>query len=827
MNITRAILRPKDLALELPTGTGKTLVGLLIGEFRRRARNERVAFLCSTKQLCAQAHKQAKKYGIPTSLLVGRQADYDSGDFFNYQQGKALAVTTYSGVFNNNPKISDPHTIVCDDAHAAENFVPDMWTLTVNRDEHPKLFARLYSLLRGVMSENAAYRIEADANPSYSAVEMISPIALDDLRRQFAETVTAFLSEYESLSYPWSLISQHLPICNLYCSSYSFEVRPVLSPTLTHAPFAGATQRIYMSATLGDDGDLERCFGVKKITRLPAPEGWDKRGTGRRLVLFPELSSKAENEGLDVLEGLLKEVKRSLILVPNNRLRDVFNEALKDLVTVFIGADTEEKIERFRSHPGPAALILANRYDGIDFPGEECRNDVVYGFPLGADLQETFLTQRLKAFAITQDRVRTRVTQAMGRCTRDESDYAIVLILGADLVKWFCTEENVRGMHPELQAEIAFGLENSTDGDTTRFLELAKAFLARSNEWDGAENYIKSERTKKVKAADESVLALQKAAEAEIDFTYASWNGLYEKSYLHADNVLVSLSGGSSLRAYRCFWQHQAAVAAYRAWKETSEENYRTIVADRLNEAAKGNYGIAWLSGLAAKLDGKTAEEQKTMATAEWYSIIEHLLGELGLFGSKFDRMLAQQSTFIQSTDAKKFHQALNFLGKMLGAVTHEWTGNAKPDGFWNLGYWRAFVFEAKTAEFVEGAVTMSTVRQALTHANCVRVDKLLPAHTALDTVVVSRRTTIDVEAQKHAGALLHCPQSALINLFTDAASALTELRVLAPTASQEELPEKAIEIYKKHNASPQAVVSILTQQKLAEMALPVAAKSQ
>lgn len=61
----------KDLAIELPTGTGKTLVGLLIGEFRRQTRDERVVFLCSTRQLCAQVHSQAQKYGIPTSLLGG------------------------------------------------------------------------------------------------------------------------------------------------------------------------------------------------------------------------------------------------------------------------------------------------------------------------------------------------------------------------------------------------------------------------------------------------------------------------------------------------------------------------------------------------------------------------------------------------------------------------------------------------------------------------------------------------------------------------------------------------------------------------------------
>src|SRR5579859_4412468 len=78
-------LEAKDLAIELPTGTGKTLVGLLIGEFQRRNRQERVAFLCSTKQLCAQVHRQAQKYGIPVSLLTGQQAAYDEADFYAYQ----------------------------------------------------------------------------------------------------------------------------------------------------------------------------------------------------------------------------------------------------------------------------------------------------------------------------------------------------------------------------------------------------------------------------------------------------------------------------------------------------------------------------------------------------------------------------------------------------------------------------------------------------------------------------------------------------------------------------------------------------------------------
>src|SRR5665648_981122 len=34
----------KDIALELPTGTGKTLIGLLIGEFRRRKNKEKILY---------------------------------------------------------------------------------------------------------------------------------------------------------------------------------------------------------------------------------------------------------------------------------------------------------------------------------------------------------------------------------------------------------------------------------------------------------------------------------------------------------------------------------------------------------------------------------------------------------------------------------------------------------------------------------------------------------------------------------------------------------------------------------------------------------------
>ena len=123
----------KDLAIELPTGTGKTLVGLLVAEYRRRVFNERVVFLCPTRQLCAQVNESARLYGINTALLVGSQSKYDSRQFYLYQQAKLIAVTTYSGVFNTNPRINDPEVIICYATHAADNYISALWTLSIDQ----------------------------------------------------------------------------------------------------------------------------------------------------------------------------------------------------------------------------------------------------------------------------------------------------------------------------------------------------------------------------------------------------------------------------------------------------------------------------------------------------------------------------------------------------------------------------------------------------------------------------------------------------------------------------------------------------------------------
>ena len=60
-----------DVAVELPTGAGKTLIALLIAENRRR-NGRKVAILSANKTLARQMRQESHDLGIPSVLMEGR-----------------------------------------------------------------------------------------------------------------------------------------------------------------------------------------------------------------------------------------------------------------------------------------------------------------------------------------------------------------------------------------------------------------------------------------------------------------------------------------------------------------------------------------------------------------------------------------------------------------------------------------------------------------------------------------------------------------------------------------------------------------------------------
>lgn len=378
-------IKNKNVALELPTGSGKTLIGLLIAEYRRRVFKERVVFLCPTKQLVNQVVEEANiKYGIKAIALIGSQANFKSKDKAEYSNSEAIAVTTYSSLFNTNPFFYNPDFIILDDAHSAENYIVKHWSLTISRFDNNNIYMQLLEIFKGSMPYEQYERMKTNS-PTPSDKEWVEKIPTPFFASNHA-SVVSFLDEstkgIKSLEYNWSVIRNHLSACHLYFNYNSILIRPIIPPTTLHLPFLNANQRLYMSATLGMGGELERITGQDNITRIKAPEGWDKHGVGRRLFFFPG-TALSDSDTEKLISKLITITKRSLILVPDNisadSLRATFTENLDDK-EIYNASDLEQSKADFVNSSN-AVAILANRYDGINLVGDECRLQIMYGLP--------------------------------------------------------------------------------------------------------------------------------------------------------------------------------------------------------------------------------------------------------------------------------------------------------------------------------------------------------------------------------------------------------------------------------------------------------------
>ena len=338
-----------DLALELPTGTGKTLIGLLIGDFIRQTRQARVAYLCPNRQLANQVATLADDYSIDARVLVGRQASYDPNDFNAFEDSSAVAVTTYSAIFNTNPKIDSANLLILDDAHASEDFIASLWNVEVDRNDERDLYFALLDFFKKAIPHSQLWNLKSDSNPNARAEcgKIPSPFAQDRVA-EFRDFLDSALED-SHLRYSWRMIRDRLDACHIFVTWPSISIRPITPPTFSHKPFASSRQRIYMSATLGEGGELERITGVRRIERLPVPEGWDREGTGRRFILFPERSLPSET-ATNAAIALAGEPTRSLILAPNRYTAKLVTEGLSSLSpkpAIFSAPDIEHSLELF------------------------------------------------------------------------------------------------------------------------------------------------------------------------------------------------------------------------------------------------------------------------------------------------------------------------------------------------------------------------------------------------------------------------------------------------------------------------------------------------
>jgi len=810
--------RARDVAIELPTGSGKTLVGLLIGEYRRRKYRERVAYLCPTRQLARQVGEQSKKYGINAHVFVGRQREYPPSEFNRFLSGDVLAITTYSAVFNANPRISDAQALILDDAHAGESYIASMWSVEITRDDSPNLYRNVLDLLREGLPDyfyEDVIRSIKSAEEILPRVEMIPGWHVRNVSSGLRGLLESALDEDSSSWHAWQMIKDHLTGCGVFVSEKSVLIRPLIPPSHTHQPFTRANQRLYMSATLGAGGELERVTGVERIDRIPIPVGWDRRGNGRRLFLMPQVSMSDQDAWQVVLDAI-RDMERALVLTPTYlETEPLRNELARNGFTVLGAIDIEDSMDLFTTQR--KAVLILSRYDGLDLPDDTCRLLVIKGLPSGTNLQERFLWSQVGASCLLRDRVLTRFTQGVGRCTRSDNDYAVVFILGNPLVEFLLKQDMRCLLHPELQAELEFGYKNSIDKCKNDFKELWQAFLEHGEDWRKAEDAIVALRGQKHRESDPASQSLRDVAGYEVCYLRSMWQGDYESALHNAKSVADSLKGDET-KGYRGWWYYLAADAAMALQDTNGENRLGDTVREYLKRAGKCCPVMSWFARLARKACDQGEPLQIDEVTAAAIENMRQKLTEWGTVGPRFDQAVQQAINDLQATNHKQFHQGLRVLGEMLGFDAELPSGQGDPDCLWSIGSELYVVLEAKSGHTPKNPIGKNDVLQAQSHEDWVRRNRACNDRSQIHPIIVSPRVTVASEAEAHAKSLCHVSPNQMEALCNEIAAVLRKARAIAPSLSDENVLETLHKAVVTAKLTPHDVVRRLSAEPVKNM---------
>ncbi|MFW8744714.1 DEAD/DEAH box helicase [Mesorhizobium japonicum] len=821
-------LEAPDVALELPTGSGKTLVGLLIAEWRRRSRQQRVVYACPTRQLALQVVAAGERQGIELYALIDSNHDWDARQLSAYTRAQAIAVTTYSHIFNTNSHLGDARTVIFDDAHAAEGYVADAWALEI-KSQHPA-YGLLFDAMAPALDPQLVSRMTGHGEDAATWPEVrLVPISAVQARLTDVDTVLGTaLQRGSSEAYRFQMLRENLASCLFYVSRGSWYIRPMIPPTFSHAPYVDPEQRVYLSATLGEAGELERAFGRTTIARIPSPPAWERTGSGRRFFVFPDLgqfdpttdtvavppATPGELDGLaeldqpDLLNRMAGLAEKRLILTQ----RDATAKRIAD--NLGVPADqryeaSDRTVDTFKAAPR-GTLLAANRYDGMDLADESCRFMIMAEVPKASHLQDRFLSSKLRASEVLAERIRTRIVQGAGRCTRGPQDWAVVVVSGGELLRYFSDPENTRSMPVELQAEIEFGLAAS-DSSYSNTIALTLSGLVQDEEWrTQAEPMLADGRARAVRSPQPLSAELQASAPREVAAWREAWIGDWEAAGRAAVEVLEGLTASGS-RSYRALWAYFASAWFARAAAD-GIPGARERSAELLRTAHAAAVGGVWLREIqtlpAADVTPDATDES---AIARTLALRDGPFRSAATFQRRAQTMLER----LAQDEATSYEQGLVELGTMLGAKSYKPDGQGKTDAAWLWDdLW--LTVEAKSEQTAH-RLTIDYVRKANTHLASLADDEgCEEPPTGSASVIVGTTRLIDPGAIPIANANLHLTTTEVVlELAHDVHRAWTEIREAVPLGGGTEAAGAVSRILWTHRALPSQVKERLTAEPI------------
>ncbi|HEV7482493.1 MAG TPA: helicase C-terminal domain-containing protein [Solirubrobacterales bacterium] len=669
-------LETPDLAIELPTGAGKSLVALLIGEaWRQQGRT--VAVLTGNKTLATQMEREGNDLNAPVARMEGRGPDIPLSLRRRYRRAAAIGVMNYWVMFNTNPVVDSADLLVIDDAHLAENALQSLFSMRIDRYAHPQLFSMLVTELSARLPDYASLE-DAQSDDPYprAGVELMSFLDQAGVAGRIREVVEGApeLVTDRDLPFRWRGVRDRLAECNVYLSQRSITIRPFCLPVQTLPRWSDPTQRLYLSATIGDPADLQRRLGCGPITKIGSDA--DTPTLGRRLIVLnndieaPQDQLLPERAASVVLDAL-RVTPKAIWLCASTAQAESWMTAIPPWLNahgvpvgpVWLLSSMGDEIELFQS-AAAGHLFVAGRFDGMDFAGDQCRLVVLATLPRAVNDQEQFISDYLRDASFLTGRTNERIIQALGRCNRHAGDFAVYVLADRRFAAHLGQEANRTGLSAAIQAELDLAEELDEVGDaelSSRITEFLNGDFAAYDQQLAELRY----------ELPPPLLPAPDEADEEVR-GWLALNG--RQDYLAAETHFRKRQeelGSLELRELGAFMQYTQAKASFL---EGSRGDAAAAARSRVamdGAIERGGSSSAWFNRLRSSVARSSqTDEAITVSGNEFRAVCVRSIDEQlerTPPGSKLDRWRQRLADQLSSGSHNEYAAGLGAIGGLLG----------------------------------------------------------------------------------------------------------------------------------------------------------------
>lgn len=708
------IRNSKENIIKMNTGSGKTTVSLLILQSCLNEKKGNAIYVVPDNYLINQVIEEANSLGLNIT------EDINSMDF---KTGNAILIISIQKLINGKTIFAKKNidNILIDDVHACLEIALNQFRIIINRKEFPKLFNEIFSLFKMSLQEQN-YVNALNIKDGIPENPMLVPFW--DVKDKYKELIKIIYSyqsndNFNSIEFPIKLIGDIIEMCNIVISHNQIEITPDSIPIKKISGFDNASRRIYVSATLKDDGDLLKNFNInpKDIKEIITPE--DALDIGNRIILYPQINNTHITD--EEIKNYLKEKAKTLriiVITPSNKRAEFWNDAADRIFD-------KRNIEEIKNYKTGLDVVI-NRYNGIDLKDDLCRILVIDGLPYSRnkfeEIKEVMLFDTNESI---KDQMQ-KIEQGMGRGIRSNQDYCGIIFMGKSLSNIIFEDgaKNNFSISTLKQFELSTSLYNELkDRSLSDILENLDLCIKKDKIWTTYMNESLSDiKYNNQLNYEEKDLILNNAYQLAINKNYQKCTEEIQKIIIQEKNT--------KLRGY-----YKMILAKYTNF-------FDETAAQKILLSAKEDNGY-----VITPITGYTYQRKCNKTESQAKELLKFIKSEYKTEKEYFFKLNSIINNLVFAPQTyNKFEKAINDLANNIGFISSmpEREIGKGPDVLWNLGSSKYIAIECKNESTTE-KISKDYCGQLLNSYNWAK--EIYPEDASILGVIIHKSNYFDEAA--------------------------------------------------------------------------------